>query len=141
MAACDIVIAAGDAQIGFPEARRGLLPAIICDVLVRKVREGDLSELFLTGEPISATRAQEAGLVQRVVPAERLQDEALSVARSIVAGGPDTIRQTKTLLNTLFHPTVEQPNHDLVKQHLAARHGEEAREGLAAFAEKREPQW
>ena len=58
MAACDIAIAADDAKIGFPEARRGLLPAIICDVLSRKVREGDLSELFLTGEPIDATRAQ-----------------------------------------------------------------------------------
>jgi methylglutaconyl-CoA hydratase len=141
MAACDMVIAADDAQIGFPEARRGLLPAIICDVLIRKVREGDLSELFLTGEPISAARAHEVGLVQRIVPAERLQDEALSVARSILAGGPDTIRQTKALLNTLLHPTAEQPHHDLVKQHLPARHSAEAREGLAAFAEKRKPNW
>ncbi|HVT27183.1 MAG TPA: enoyl-CoA hydratase-related protein [Lacipirellulaceae bacterium] len=141
MAACDIVIAADDALIGFPEARRGLLPAIICDVLIRKVREGDLAELFLTGEPVSATRARELGLVQRVVPAERLQDEALSVARAIIAGGPDTIRQTKSLLNVLFHSTVEHRNDDFVKQHLAARYSKEAREGLAAFAEKRKPNW
>ena len=77
MAACDIVIAADDAKIGFPEVRRGLLPALICDVLMHKVREGDLRELFLAGEPIDATRAQQVGLVQRVVPAERLLDEAL----------------------------------------------------------------
>jgi methylglutaconyl-CoA hydratase len=114
MAACDMVVAADDAQIGFPEARRGLLPAIICDVLIHRVREGDLNELFLTGDPITAARAREVGLVQRVVPAERLIDETLVVARSIIAGGPDTIRQTKALLNTLFHPTAKQPNDDLV---------------------------
>ncbi len=141
MAACDIVIAAADAKIGFPEARRGLLPALICDVLMHKVREGDLRELFLAGEPIDATRAQQVGLVQRVVPAERLLDEALSVARSVVAGGPQTIRQTKALLNAMFQRTDDHAGPDLVETHLAARHSDEAREGLAAFAEKREPNW
>ena len=141
MAACDIVIAAADAKIGFPEARRGLLPALISDVLLHKVREGDLRELFLAGEPIDAARAQQVGLVQRVVPAERLLDEALSVARSVVAGGPQTIRQTKALLNAMFQRTGDRAGPDLVETHLAARHSDEAREGLAAFAEKREPNW
>lgn len=141
IAACDIVIAADDARIGFPEARRGLLPALICGVLMHKVREGDLGELFLTGEPISAARAREVGLVQRVVPAERLLDEALAVARSVIAGGPGTIRQTKALLNAMFQPRVDPPVRDNIELHLTARHSEEAREGLAAFAEKRNPHW
>ena len=141
MAACDIVIAAADAKIGFPEARRGLLPALICGVLMHKVREGDLRELFLAGEPIDAARAQQVGLVQRVVPADRLLDEALSVARSVTAGGPNTIRQTKALLNATFQQTSDSSAPNLVETHLAARHSDEAREGLAAFAEKREPNW
>jgi methylglutaconyl-CoA hydratase len=141
MAACDIVVAAENAKFSFPEARRGLLPALICGVLMRKVREGDLRELFLTGAPIDAIRAQHMGLVQRVVPAERLLDEALNVARSVVAGGPDTIRQTKALLNAAFPRTGDHSGPDLAQAHLAARHSDEAREGLAAFAEKREPNW
>jgi methylglutaconyl-CoA hydratase len=141
MAACDIVVAADDARIGFPEARRGLLPALICGVLLCKVREGDLRELFLTGEPISATRAREVGLVQRVVPAACLLDESLAIARSVLAGGPGTIRQTKALLNAMFQRAVDQPGGNLIELHLAARHSAEAREGLAAFAEKREPKW
>lgn len=141
MAACDIVIASTDAKIGFPEARRGLLPALICGVLIHKVREGDLRELFLTGDPIDAMRAQTVGLVQRVALTERLLDEALGVARSIVAGGPETIRQTKFLINAKFQGTSESQGADLIEKHLAARHSDEAREGLAAFNEKREPNW
>ncbi len=141
MAACDIAIVAADARIGFPEARRGLLPALICNVLLHRVREGDLRELFLAGEPIDATRAQQVGLAQRVVPAERLLDEALGVARSVAAGGPNTIRLTKALLNETFQQTGDSAGRNLVELHLAARHSDEAREGLAAYAEKREPCW
>ncbi|HEX3600776.1 MAG TPA: enoyl-CoA hydratase/isomerase family protein [Lacipirellulaceae bacterium] len=141
MAACDIVIAATDAKIGFPEVRRGLLPALISDVLRYKVREGDLRELFLAGETIDAIRAREIGLVQRVVPADQLFNEAVSIARSVARGGPQTIRQTKTLLNGMFQPAADQSGPDLVETHLTARHSAEAREGLAAFAEKREPKW
>jgi methylglutaconyl-CoA hydratase len=141
MAACDIAIAAADARIGFPEARRGLLPAIICGVLRHKVREGDLRELFLSGDSIDALRAQQVGLVQRVASTERFNDETLSVARSIAAGGPQSIRQTKALLNTMFRGGDAGPDADLIKTHLAARHSEEAREGLAAFIEKRKPSW
>jgi methylglutaconyl-CoA hydratase len=141
MAACDIVIAAADAKFGFPEVRRGLLPALISNVLLHRVREGDLRELLLAGESIDAARAREVGLVQRVVPNERLIDEAVSVARSIVSGGPQTVRQTKSLLNAMFASTGECPAPDLVATHLAARNSDEAREGLAAFAEKREANW
>src|SRR5690606_6351965 len=106
MAACDIVVATTDARFGFPEARRGLLPVLIYGALRRRVREGDLRDLLLTGDVIGADRAQQIGLVQRVVAADELLDEALRVARSVRAGGPETIRQTKTLLNRpLSHET------------------------------------
>ena len=141
MAACDIVVAAADAKVGFPEARRGLLPALICGVLKHKVREGDLRDLVLAGDVIDASRAQQVGLVQRVVPADQLLDEAVGVARSVVAGGPETIRQTKSLINQTFHVGNENANESLIETHLAARNSKEAREGLAAFIEKREANW
>lgn len=141
LAACDIVIAATDARIGFPEARRGLLPALICGVLKAKVREGDLRELFLAGEPIGAARARELGLVQRVVTAEHLLDEAVALARAILAGGPETIRLTKRLLNEMYRLEGAAWADRLAEMHLDARRSAEAREGLAAFFERREPNW
>lgn len=141
MAACDIVIAAADAKIGFPEARRGLLPAIICGVLRHRVREGDLRDLLLVGETIDAMPAQQVGLVQRVVPSERLHDEARRIARSVIAGGPQAIRRTKDLLNSMYRNIGSEADLNLVDTHLAARCSDEALEGLTAFLEKRKPKW
>jgi len=141
MAACDLAIAASDAKIGFPEVRRGLLPAIIMGVLRHKVREGDLRELFLTGETIDAARALQVGLVQRVVPVEQLAEEALNMARSIVAGAPETTRRTKRLLSEAYGRIMDERSPDLLDMHLTARQSDEAREGLAAFIDKREPKW
>lgn len=134
MAACDIVIAAEQTQIGFPEARRGLLPALILDVLRTRVREADLRDLLLTGDPVDARRAQELGLVQRVAPAAGLFEAALRVAASVLAGGPQTIRDTKRLLQ-------DHTPGSAGKWHLRARRGEEAAEGLRAFMAKRPPRW
>ncbi|TWU25381.1 putative enoyl-CoA hydratase echA8 [Novipirellula galeiformis] len=141
MAACDVVIAAEDAQFAFPEARRGLLPALICNVLRHKVGEGDLRDLFLVGDPIDAQRALRIGLVQRIVPVSQLRDAARELAKSVISGGPYTIRQTKELINEAFADAIQSSGTHMVKEHLAARHSEEAREGLAAFIEKREPKW
>jgi methylglutaconyl-CoA hydratase len=141
MAACDIVIAAEDSRFGFPEARRGLLPALICGILRSRIREGDLRDLLLTGETITATRALQMGLVQRVVPARKLMEEVRRVAELILDGGPETIRRTKELLNQLFESQTGLSKDLLDELHLTARRGDEAREGLAAFAEKRAPWW
>ena len=141
MAACDIVVATDDVRIGFPEARRGLLPALICDVLRTRVREGDLRDLFLTGDVIDAQRAREMGLVQRVVPSGQLHSQAIQMANSVLAGGPETIRATKRLLSSVFHDAVESTTQSMSQWHLEARRSSEAVEGLQAFIERREPSW
>ena len=141
MVACDIVIAAEGTKIGFPEARRGLLPALISDVLRHRVREGDLRYLLLTGDIVTADEALRVGLVERVVPADRLLDEVQRVAALILAGGPETIRRTKQLINSLYVESGDTSYASMEEVHLAARRSDEAREGLAAFREKREPWW
>jgi len=143
VAACDMAVAADNSHIGFPEARRGLLPALICDVLRTKIREGDLSELFLAGEPISALRAHAIGLVQRVVPVEQLLATAIGLAQAVLAGGPETIRNTKQLLRHAYgHARRPSDQASIsIDEHLKARFSEEATEGLRAFLEKRPPAW
>lgn len=140
VAACDLAVGTSDVRIGFPEARRGLVPALVCDVLRAKVRAGDLAELFLVGEPIDATRAREIGLLQRVVPAESLLEAALELAAGILAGGPRTIERTKALLHAAYDTRAAAPP-DSLAGHLAARQSPEAAEGMRAFREKRKPAW
>lgn len=155
VAACDIAVGSKDCQIGFPEARRGLLPALICEVLCTKLREGDLTELFLVGEAIGAQRARMLGLLQHVVEPNDLLLEAFRLAKGILAGGPQTIRDTKHLLHVAYRHSssavepdekssdgsTEPPPRHSVQEHLRARFSQEATEGLKAFLEKRAPSW
>lgn len=141
MAACDIAIGTSDLKIGFPEARRGLLPALVCATMSPKVREGDLRDLFLVGEPIDAIRAQQIGLLQRVVEPHRLTETAIAVALSILEGGPQTIEATKVLLNDAYQPAASVSPEQMIDVHLGARQSPEALEGLTAFLEKRLPSW
>ena len=141
MAACDFAVASDDLQIAFPEVRRGLVPALISTVLMRRLRDADLRELLLLAEPLDARRAREMGLVNRVVPAGRAYDEALDIADLVLRGGPDAVRHTKQLLAELHAaPPAERLDRALAF-HRQARTSDEAREGIAAFLEKREPRW
>jgi methylglutaconyl-CoA hydratase len=144
VAACDMAVGASDVQIGFPEARRGLLPALISQVLKSKVREGDLRELFLAGQPISAQRAQQIGLLQRIAEPSCLLQESLHLSEGILAGGPKTIVDTKRLLEHLYEAQSERGEHldlEAIEEHLKGRNSPEAVEGLRAFLEKRPPSW
>ena len=141
MASCDIAIGTTDLKVGFPEAQRGLLPALICSVLTPKIREGDLRELFLVGNSIDATRSQQIGLLQRVVDSKDLMEEATKTASGIIVGGPETIEATKAMLNQAYVPQDSVSIQPMLAAHLGARHSLEAQEGLAAFVEKRRPNW
>lgn len=140
LAACDLAVGAADLQIAFPEARRGLVPALAAGLLRNKLSGGDVRQLLLCAEPITAQEALQMGLVHRVVPNDKLWDEAMAVAASVLAGAPDTIRLTKELLASP-HSTFAEQSAQLLAAHKRARSGDEAREGLAAFLEKRKPNW
>lgn len=138
---CDFVVATEDLRIGFPEVRRGLIPALVAAVLQDRLRDGDLRELFLVAEPITAQQARAMGLVHRVVSNDRLLDEAQSLAATILKGGPEAVRQTKRWLQELRGVEHAQQLSQALKAHKRAREGDEAEEGLAAFLEHREPDW
>jgi len=144
MAACDMAVGSSDLKIAFPEAQRGLLPALICEALRSKVREGDLRELFLVGHAIDARRAEQIGLLQRVAEPENLLEQATLMAKGILAGGPETIVKTKSLLNRLYEATAANRNAEdqaAIHSHVQARRSPEAAEGLRAYLEKRPPRW
>ena len=141
MSACDYVVAAERTKIGYPEARRGLVAGLVMTFLRRQVGERNLRELVLGGELIDAARAKEIGLVNRVVAPNELMDEAQKFADSVLQGAPNALAQTKRLIEELWSTSVKEDVDLALKHHMQARESAEAREGIAAFNEKRKPNW
>lgn len=141
MSACDFVVAAEKTKIGYPEVRRGLVAGLVMTFLRRQVGERHLRELVLGGELIDAARAREIGLVNRVVPADELMNEAQKFADSVLQGAPDAVAQTKRVIEELWATSVKEDVDAALKHHMQARESAEAREGIAAFNEKRRPNW
>ena len=141
MSACDFVVAAEKTKIGYPEVRRGLVAGLVMTFLRRQIGERNLRELVLGGELIDAERAKEIGLVNRVVPRDEVMNEAQKFADSVLQGAPRAISQTKRLIEELWSTSVQQDVERALKHHMQARESEEAREGIAAFNEKRPPNW
>ena len=141
MSACDFVIAAEHTKIGYPEVRRGLVAGLVMTFLRRQLRERDLRELLLASELIDAQRAQEIGLVNRVVPASELDNEAQKIAASVLQGAPGAISNSKRLMEELWSTSVRADVEVALRHHMEARESAEAKEGIAAFNEKRPPSW
>jgi methylglutaconyl-CoA hydratase len=141
MSACDFVIAAERTKIGYPEVRRGLIAGLVMTFLRRQVGERNMRELLLGSELIDAERAKKIGLVNRVVAQEDLMNEAQKFAESVLQGAPDALAQTKRLIEELWWRSVRDDVDLALRYHLQARESSEAREGIAAFNEKRKPSW
>lgn len=141
MSACDFVIASERTKIGYPEVRRGLVAGLVMTFLRRQLRERDLRELLLTSELIEAKRAQEIGLVNRVVPPNELEDAARKIAAAILQGAPGAIANSKRLIEELWSSSVAEDVALALRHHMEARESDEAKEGIAAFLEKRPPKW
>lgn len=141
MTACDIVVAAAGAKIGYPEVRRGLVPGLVMTFLRRQVGERDAREILMLGELFSAERARDFGLVNRVVPEAELDAELEKVTAALLAGGPEAIARAKKLWAELWPSEVDADLNRALTYHLEARHSAEAQEGIAAFREKRPPRW
>jgi methylglutaconyl-CoA hydratase len=142
MCACDFALATREAKIGFPEVRRGIVPALIMTFLRRQLRERDLRELLLLGELITADRALAIGLLSRVVAdAHALEAEINRVAESLLQGGPQTLAETKRLIAGMWPSSLAADFARARAVHLAARTAPEATEGFAAFNDKRPPKW
>jgi methylglutaconyl-CoA hydratase len=141
MSACDFVVAAQRTKIGYPEVRRGLVAGLVMTFLRRQVGERNTRELLFGSELIDAERAKEIGLVNRVVARDDVMSEAQKFAESVLQGAPGALAQTKRLVDELWWRSVKEDVDLALKYHLQARESDEAREGIAAFNEKRKPNW
>lgn len=139
MTACDLVVASEDAKIGYPEVQRGLIAAIVAPFLVRQVGDRRARRLLLTGELIGAREAERIGLITEATPRADLEARCDALARQLRTAGPDAVMGTK---RRLAETQLDDRAADIAAEaSAAARLGPEAREGLAAFLEKRHPAW
>lgn len=140
-AALDISIAADDVKFGFTEVRLGVAPAIISVVCLPKMRPGEAMEAFLRGHRFSAARAAELGLINRAVPRSELDAAVEEVLSDLRKGGPRALGFAKRLVHEVPRMTTKDAFQwtSALSGELFA--GEEAREGMTAFLQKRDPAW
>ena len=138
---CDIRIATPDAQFGLPEPRWSLLAGYGLHHLSRMVPLGEALYIQLTGERISAQRAHEIGVVQKIVPKEQLLAEAARIAGVIAQNAPLAVQGIKKVVMNARDMPVEYSWKfaKTIEQHVYA--SEDFHEGPKSFAEKRKPQW
>lgn len=135
---CDILIAADTAKFGQPEIKLGVLPGMGgSQRLTRAIGKAKAMDLILTGRTIGAEEAERSGLVSRVVPADRLLDEANEVAATIAGMSRNASRMAKEAVNRAFESTLTEGL--LYERRLfhSAFATEDQKEGMAAFSEKR----
>lgn len=141
---CDLVVAAEDAYFGLPEVKRGVAPIGGClPRLIRTIGLQRASELALTGRNVSAQEAFAWGLVNKVVPREEVVQEAVRYASLIAENSPDSIICTRAGLRQGWETAAVERAVDITldREFAALKKGENIREGLRSFTEKRQPRW
>ena len=140
-AACDIVLAVEEARFGLPEINVGLWPMTITAVLQRCTPHKALLELMMTGRLIEAAEARQLGVVSRVVPAGQLDVVVDQVVGALASKSPVVLRLGRDAFYSVedlnFNDALEVLHQGLVE----VSGTDDAAEGVAAFLEKREPQW
>ena len=140
--ACDLIVAAEDAQFGIPEVKRGLIAGSGGLLrLPRRIPPQIAMELALTGDLLPASQARQWGLVNRLVPTGQALHAALELAGRIAANGPLAVRLTKQVLADSPSWPVDEvwARQSAVLEQVI--NSDDAREGAAAFAQKRAPRW
>lgn len=141
LSACDISVASDDAKFGLSEVKIGLIPAAISPYVMRRIGESKAREYFLTGKRISAHKALEIGLVNEVVPADKLEATVLDIAHLLLTSGPEAIAACKELIDKTTRMNFEEVKKFTAQMIANLRISPEGQEGMAAFLEKRKPKW
>jgi enoyl-CoA hydratase len=138
---CDLVVASEDAQFGLPEIKIGLLPLIVMAPILRAAGRKRGLRLVLTGEPVSAREALEMGLVSLVVPRAELETRTTALARTIASFSPAAVGIAKEAVATIEDLDYATALRYLRELTTLVFLSDDAREGIAAFFEKRPPEW
>jgi methylglutaconyl-CoA hydratase len=138
---CDFTLSVPEAKFGYTEVKIGFLPAIVSVFLSRQIGEKRCRDLLLTGRLVEASEAKELGLVNEIVPGERLMTRAHELANDLLAASPSSVTRAKHLLVSAAAAGVDHDLERAVLESARVRCTPDFKEGLAAFLEKRKPIW
>jgi methylglutaconyl-CoA hydratase len=142
VACCDIALGTPAAQFALSEARLGLIPATIGPYVVRAIGPRAAQRYFITAERFGAAEAQRIGLLHEVVEEAALEARLAAIIKASLAAGPDAQASAKDLLRAIVGRPIDAAVIEDTAQRIASvRAGAEAREGVAAFLDKRPPAW
>jgi len=140
--ACDIRVMADSAKIGQPEVNLGIIPGFGgTQRLSRLVGPGVARELIYTGDHVDAQEALRIGLVNKVVPLDKLMDTVMELARKIAAKGPAAVRLAKNVISRGLDSSLDAGNSLEIEAFCVCFASGEPKEGMTAFLEKRTPNW
>ncbi|MBI4368887.1 MAG: enoyl-CoA hydratase/isomerase family protein [Elusimicrobia bacterium] len=139
--ACDYAVASDDARFCFSEVKLGIIPAVVSTFVVPKIGISQARRLFLSAEVFGADRAREVGLVHAVGIRENLDDAISQISESIMRNAPSAVRAAKAYLRAILEMRRARRISYSVGELVKVRSGSEAKEGFAAFLEKRPPAW
>ena len=138
---CDLVIAADDAQFGTPEIDVGLWPYMITVPLIRSMPPKKVLELMMTGRRVRAAEADKLGFVTSVVPVDDLDPAVDELAATLAAKSPATMKLGRDSFYAVWDQSAEDALRLLHPMLTITSSTEDTAEGIAAFVEKRVPQW
>jgi methylglutaconyl-CoA hydratase len=138
---CDFTIAVPEAKFGYTEVRIGFVPAIVSSILVWQVGHKIARDLLLTGRLFDAAEANRYGLVNEIVPAERLLERAKQLAAQLLENSPSSVRATKRLINGFIARQLDGQIAEAIDDNARIRTTADFREGISSFLEKRKPVW
>jgi len=142
VACCDIAIAAGEALFSLSEVRLGMIPSVISPYVVAAIGERAAHRYFLTAERFGAEEAKRIGLVHEVVTADKLDEAVGNMVDHLLKGGPKALAAAKKLIADVSrHPLDDALTEETARRIATIRVGAEGREGIAAFLDKRKPEW
>lgn len=139
---CDFSFSVPDAQFGYTEVKIGFIPAIVMVFLLRKIGEGRAKELLLSGDLISAQKAQEFGLINYIVDAENLASEVEKFTLHLCQNNSEqSLARTKQMIAKVQEmPLIEALNF-AAQENATARESPDCKKGIASFLEKKPLEW
>ncbi|MDP3668410.1 MAG: enoyl-CoA hydratase/isomerase family protein [Telluria sp.] len=142
VAACDVVLAAEEANFCLSEVKLGLIPATISPYVIKAMGENAARRYFLTAERFGAREAHRIGFAHEVVPAAELDAQVALVVKALLSNSPHAVRQAKVLVREVAGQAVSDALvADTALRIAHIRASSEGREGVASFLEKRKPSW
>lgn len=141
IAAADLAFCDVEATFAFSEVRLGVIPAVISATVLRRLDPRAAAALYLTGETFTGARAAEIGLVTGAAPAGELDAQVRAACASLVRGAPRAMAGTKQLLQRQPRADIAAELAELSELSVGYFLSDDAREGIAAFRDKRDPSW